>query len=29
MVKIARAVLTALAIRRKDNFYRWYVYNHI
>jgi len=29
MAKIARAVLTALAIRRKESFYRWYYYNHI
>jgi hypothetical protein len=29
MAKITRAVMTALAIRRKDNIYRWYVYNLI
>jgi hypothetical protein len=29
MAKIARAVLTALAIRRKDNYYIWYLYNRI
>jgi hypothetical protein len=29
VAKIARAVLAALAIRRKESFYRWYYYNHI
>ena len=29
MAKIKRAVLTALAIRRKDYVYHWYFYNHI
>lgn len=29
MAKITRAVLTALAIRRKDRNYLWYLYHHI
>lgn len=29
MAKIARAVMTALAVRRKDRVYIWYVYHHI
>jgi len=29
MVKVARAVLAALAIRRKDYIYRWYYYHNI
>jgi hypothetical protein len=29
MAKIARAVMTALAIRRKDRNYIWYLYHHI
>ena len=29
MVKIARAVMTALAIRRRDRGYQWYHYHHI
>jgi len=29
MAKIKRAVMTALAIRSRDNLYRWYWYNHI
>lgn len=29
MAKIARAVMTALAIRRKDRTYWWYYYHHI
>lgn len=29
MAKIARAVMTALAIRRRDRIYNWYVYHHI
>jgi hypothetical protein len=29
MVKIARAVMSALSIRRKDRIYRWYVYHHV
>lgn len=29
MVKIARAVMSALAIRRKDRHYIWYLYHHI
>lgn len=29
MAKIARAVMTALAIRRKDRTYQWYWYHHI
>lgn len=29
MAKIARAVMTALAIRRKDSFYIWRLYHHI
>jgi hypothetical protein len=29
MVKIARAVLAALSIRRKDYVYRWYLYNNL
>jgi len=27
MKKIAQAMLTALAVRRKDNIYRWYYYH--
>ncbi len=29
MVKIARAVMAALSIRRKDYQYRWYWYSNI
>lgn len=29
MVKIARAVMAALSIRRKDYVYRWYLYNNL
>jgi hypothetical protein len=29
MTKIVRAVMTALSIRRRDNVYHWYVYNHL
>ena len=29
MAKIAHAVLSALAIRRRDPRYIWYVYHHI
>jgi hypothetical protein len=29
MTKIAHAVMRALAIRRNDRWYRWYVYHHI
>jgi hypothetical protein len=29
MAKIARAVLTALAVRRRDREYWWYFYHHI
>jgi hypothetical protein len=29
MAKIARAVMTALAIRRKDRNYIWRLYHHI
>ena len=29
MAKITRALMTALSIRRRDNVYRWYYYNHI
>jgi hypothetical protein len=29
MAKIARAVMAALAIRRKDYHYRWYWYHHV
>jgi hypothetical protein len=29
MAKIARAVMTALSIRRKDRYYIWYLYHHI
>jgi len=29
MAKITRAVMTALAIRRKDRGYLWYLYHHI
>jgi len=29
MAKIAHAVMTALAIRRRDDRYWWYVYHHI
>lgn len=29
MAKIARAVMTALAIRRSDRHYLWYFYHHI
>ena len=29
MVKIARAVMAALSIRRKDAVYRWYWYHNI
>jgi len=29
MVKITRAVMAALSIRRKDYVYRWYLYHHI
>jgi hypothetical protein len=29
MAKIVHAVMAALAIRRKDAVYRWYLYHHI
>lgn len=29
MAKIARAVMAALSIRRKDRVYRWYHYHHM
>lgn len=29
MAKIARAMMAALSIRKRDNHYRWYWYNHI
>jgi hypothetical protein len=29
MAKIARAVMAALAIRRRDYHYRWYWYHHV
>lgn len=29
MARIFRSVMAALAIRRKDPAYRWYVYHHI
>lgn len=29
MAKIARAVMAALSIRRKDERYRWYWYHHM
>lgn len=29
MAKIARAVLAAFSIRRKDLVYRWYLYHNI
>jgi len=29
MANIFRSVLAALAIRRKDPYYRWYWYHHI
>jgi len=29
MAKVVRAALAALSIRRKDNVYHWYYYNHI
>jgi hypothetical protein len=29
MAKIARAVMAALSIRRKDYIYRWYWYHNI
>lgn len=29
MAKIARAVMTALAVRRNDRLYQWYWYHHI
>lgn len=29
MVKIARAVMAALSVRRKDYVYRWYWYHNI
>lgn len=29
MAKIARAVMAALSIRRKDRIYRWYWYHHM
>lgn len=29
MAKIARAVMAALSIRRKDRLYRWYYYHHM
>lgn len=29
MAKIARAVMTALSIRRRDRWYQWQHYHHI
>jgi hypothetical protein len=29
MAKITRALMTALAIRKKDRLYFWYYYHHI
>jgi hypothetical protein len=29
MAKITRAVMAALAIRRRDYVYHWYYYHHI
>lgn len=29
MAKIARAVMSALSIRKKDRGYRWYWYHHM
>lgn len=29
MAKVARAVMSALSIRRRDRHYNWYVYHHI
>jgi hypothetical protein len=29
MAKITRALMTALAIRRRDRGYHWYYYHHI
>lgn len=29
MAKIARAVMTALSIRKKDRLYFWYVYSQM